>query len=255
MENEEILPVNELVIESANEPETASAANISEAVAPAPAPEATLAKAPVKEDPLMNLPIAKIKKILKLDPEHISSTESANFVLGLATEMFIKQFAIDASEMTKSKGRKKIMYNDAQKVVSTVDIYSFMRDLVPKRAPIGELVNRGLVNLRPGDQQRIEASLIKNGYTNADDEETNEVDDEETKDAEGDAEEVEEVEEVEEIEEDDDDDDEEVTAVTAGDEIEDNDGIDAMNDDEHNEEDGDVDMEDQENLQVEEDDL
>lgn len=121
-----------------------------------------------KEEPVMNLPMSKIKKIVKLDPEHISSTESANFVLGLSTELFIKQFVLDSSEITRSKGRKKIMYADAQKVVSNVDIYSFMRDLVPKRAPIGELMSKGLIKLRPGDEQRMESMISRDGYVDKD---------------------------------------------------------------------------------------
>lgn len=124
-----------------------------------------------KEEPVMILPMSRIKKIIKLDPEHISSTESANFVLGLATELFIKQLTIDSSEITKSKGRKKIMYADTQKVVSSADIYSFLRDIVPKRAPIGELMTKGLIKLRPKDQQKMEDSIIRNGYRDLDEEE------------------------------------------------------------------------------------
>jgi DNA polymerase epsilon subunit 4 len=116
------------------------------------------------EDVGLTLPISKIKKIIKLDPEHISSTESANYVLGIATEMFIKQLTVDSSSITKSKGRKKIMYNDLQQIVNSVDVYAFMRDIVPKRAPIGELLNKGLIKLRPGDQERITKELEKEGY-------------------------------------------------------------------------------------------
>ena len=119
-----------------------------------------------KEDTVLALPMSRIKKIVKLDPEHISSTESANYVLGMATEMFVRQFAVDASEITRSKGRKKVMYADAQKAVSNVDIYAFMRDIVPKRAPIGELMSKGLVKLRPGDQQRMEERIARDGFAN-----------------------------------------------------------------------------------------
>lgn len=139
-----------------------------------------------KEEPVMILPMSRIKKIIKLDPEHISSTESANFVLGLATELFIKQLAIDSSEITKSKGRKKIMYADAQKVVGSADIYSFLRDIVPKRAPIGELMTKGLIKLRPKDQQKMEDSIIRNGYRDLDEEE-DDVEEIEEEDGDGEA--------------------------------------------------------------------
>ena len=150
-----------------------------------------------KEDTVLALPMSRIKKIVKLDPEHISSTESANYVLGMATEMFVRQFAVDASEITRSKGRKKVMYADAQKAVSNVDIYAFMRDIVPKRAPIGELMSKGLVKLRPGDQLRMEESIARDGFAN----EEAEVEAEVEADAEDDDEEVgEEEEEEEEVE-------------------------------------------------------
>lgn len=149
-----------------------------------------------KEDTVLALPMSRIKKIVKLDPEHISSTESANYVLGMATEMFVRQFAVDASEITRSKGRKKVMYADAQKAVSNVDIYAFMRDIVPKRAPIGELMSKGLVKLRPGDQLRMEESIARDGFAN----EEAEVEAEVEADAEDDDEEVGEEEEAEEEE-------------------------------------------------------
>ena len=143
-----------------------------------------------KEETVLALPMSRIKKIVKLDPEHISSTESANYVLGMATEMFVRQFAIDAREITKSKGRKKVMYADAQKAVSNVDIYSFMRDIVPKRAPIGELMSKGLIKLRPGDQQRMEESLVTEGYVDLEEADADGDDGEEADEAEVDEVEV-----------------------------------------------------------------
>lgn len=118
-----------------------------------------------RDDTTLQLPMSRIKKIIKLDPEHISSTESANYILGISTELFIKQLTLDASTITKSKGRKKIMYNDMQEVVNTVDVYSFMRDLVPKRAPVGELLLKGVIKLRDDDNDRIVQQLEKEGFT------------------------------------------------------------------------------------------
>lgn len=118
-----------------------------------------------RDDTALQLPMSRIKKIIKLDPEHISSTESANYILGISTELFIKQLTLDASTITKSKGRKKIMYNDMQEIVSTVDVYSFMRDLVPKRAPLGELLSKRLIKLRDDDNDRIVQQLETEGFT------------------------------------------------------------------------------------------
>ncbi|AWU75248.1 uncharacterized protein C5L36_0B04960 [Pichia kudriavzevii] len=116
-----------------------------------------------KEDGGMSLQMSKIKKIIKLDPEHVSSTESANYVLGAATELFIKQLVMDASTVTKSKGRKKVMYDDIQKVVSSVDIYTFMKDIVPKTAPIGELLRSRAIRLREEDAMRVSSKGDETG--------------------------------------------------------------------------------------------
>ncbi|GMM46224.1 hypothetical protein DAPK24_027990 [Pichia kluyveri] len=112
------------------------------------------------------LPISRVKKIIKLDPEHISSTESANYVLSIATELFITQLIQDSQTVTKSNNRKKIVYNDVQKVVSSVDVYGFMRDIVPKRAAIGDLMNKGLIKLRAVDEERLRREMHENMNSN-----------------------------------------------------------------------------------------
>jgi histone H3/H4 len=152
--------------------------NLLNPVVPSPAaPESAVTETPSTNDNVtvittdnettdvgLHLPMSRIKKIIKLDPEHISSTESANYVLGVATELFIKQLTLDSSTITKNKGRKKITYDDMHHVVSSADIYSFMRDIVPKRAAIGELMSKGIIKLRPADEQRMRSGLEKFGY-------------------------------------------------------------------------------------------
>ncbi|GMM29786.1 hypothetical protein DAMA08_025310 [Martiniozyma asiatica (nom. inval.)] len=123
----------------------------------------------VSETPSLTLPMSKIKKIVKLDPEHVSSTESANYLLGMATEMFIMELTHDASLVTKTKKRRKIMYADFQKAVSMGENYAFMRDIVPKRVPIGELVQNGKVKLSEKSQERILRESQEGGVMNLDD--------------------------------------------------------------------------------------
>lgn len=99
--------------------------------------------------------MSRIKKIVKLDPEHISSTETANYMLGIATELFVKQLTADAVEITKGRGKKKVMYTDMQQAVSRSEAYTFMRDLVPKKVPVGELVRKGIIRVRPVDEDKV----------------------------------------------------------------------------------------------------
>ncbi|ESW99728.1 hypothetical protein KL918_001336 [Ogataea parapolymorpha] len=97
----------------------------------------------------LSLPISRIKKLVKLDPEHVSSTESANYLLGAATELFIMNLVEQASFHAKSQKRKKIAYSDFYEVVHNNDSLLFMKDLVPKTIPLQQLVKEHKVVLEP----------------------------------------------------------------------------------------------------------
>lgn len=116
----------------------------------------------------LTLPLSKVKKIVKLDPEHVSSTEGANFVLGMATELFVMELTHEASLVTKSKRRRKIMYGDFQRAVSANEKYTFMRDIVPKRVPIGDLVQRGQIKLTDESLDQIHRSMAVSGVQDLD---------------------------------------------------------------------------------------
>ncbi|KAG7818814.1 hypothetical protein KL919_002517 [Ogataea angusta] len=97
----------------------------------------------------LSLPVSRIKKLVKLDPEHVSSTESANYLLGAATELFIMNLTEQASFHAKSQKRKKIAYSDFYEVVHNNDSLLFMKDLVPKTIPLQQLVKENKVVLEP----------------------------------------------------------------------------------------------------------
>ncbi len=105
---------------------------------------------------MLTLPMSRIKKIVKLDPEHISSTESANYLLGVAAELFVKSFTSQAASIARSKKRKKIQYADFHDVVSSAESMLFLKDLVPKTVPLRELLSEKKVKLRPDQQALLE---------------------------------------------------------------------------------------------------
>ncbi|QOU19926.1 hypothetical protein BRETT_004573 [Brettanomyces bruxellensis] len=105
---------------------------------------------------MLTLPMSRIKKIVKLDPEHISSTESANYLLGVAAELFVKSFTSQAASIARSKKRKKIQYADFHDVVSSAESMLFLKDLVPKTVPLKELLSEKKVKLRPDQQALLE---------------------------------------------------------------------------------------------------
>ncbi|ODV88054.1 hypothetical protein CANARDRAFT_228623 [[Candida] arabinofermentans NRRL YB-2248] len=100
----------------------------------------------------LTLPISRIKRIVKLDPEHISSTESANYILGAATELFIMNLTEKAIFNAKTNKRKKIQYGDFNQVVTSNENLSFLKDIVPKTAPLKELLDKKIVKLNTSNE-------------------------------------------------------------------------------------------------------
>lgn len=110
-------------------------------------------------DGMLTLPMTRIKRIVKLDPEHVSSTEAANYMLGVGAELFVMSLTSQAAAFARTRKRKKIQYEDFHRVVSSTDNMLFLKDLVPKTAPLGELVRDKRIKLRSKDSARVEKQL------------------------------------------------------------------------------------------------
>lgn len=99
-------------------------------------------------DQSLSLPLSKIKRIFKMDPDYLAASQSAVYTAGLATELFVQYFVEQASLLAKMEKRKKIQYKDFANAVSTHDSLNFLSDTVPKTQSIGELINNKKVNLK-----------------------------------------------------------------------------------------------------------
>ncbi|ANZ75288.1 BA75_02541T0 [Komagataella pastoris] len=88
----------------------------------------------------LTLPISRIKKIIKMDSDHVSCSDSATYLLGVATELFVKSFVEVASGNAKIESRKKITYQDFSKVVRTFDNLAFLNDTVPPTIKVRDLI-------------------------------------------------------------------------------------------------------------------
>jgi len=95
----------------------------------------------------LTLPLAKIKRIFKLDPDYISASQSAVYASGLATELFVQYLAEQASLLARMDKRKKVQYKDFSNAVAGHDSLTFLSDTVPKTQPIGELIQQNKVNM------------------------------------------------------------------------------------------------------------
>ncbi|CAM9560711.1 unnamed protein product, partial [Discosporangium mesarthrocarpum] len=95
---------------------------------------------PEKEDFKGNdLPLARIKKIMRLEDEvrepgssRFMISAEAPVVLAKACEMFILEMAMRASTLTEENKRRTLQRHDIAMAVSKADTYDFLIDIVPR---------------------------------------------------------------------------------------------------------------------------
>ncbi|KAK6352769.1 hypothetical protein TWF696_004771 [Orbilia brochopaga] len=80
------------------------------------------------------LPLARIRKIIKLDPDIDACTPAAAFLIAIAAEHFISDLSETAHRMTRveKKPRKNIQYKDLANAVARFDNLEFLTDVVPR---------------------------------------------------------------------------------------------------------------------------
>lgn len=113
----------------------------------------------------LSLPISRIKKTLKLDPNHVAATDSAVYLTGVATELFIQNLTEQAAFVTKTGSRKKIQYKDFYQAIRDQENLNFLSDLVPKTYNLGDLISSGKARVQEKDQERV-AHLLDKGQNN-----------------------------------------------------------------------------------------
>ncbi|KAK6497676.1 hypothetical protein TWF481_012081 [Arthrobotrys musiformis] len=88
------------------------------------------------------LPLARVRKIIKLDDEIDACTPAAAFLISVAAEEFIWYISEQAHKMTKieKKPRKNIQYKDLANAVARIDNLEFLSDVIPKTVPFGKAI-------------------------------------------------------------------------------------------------------------------
>ncbi|KAL7663894.1 DNA polymerase epsilon subunit C [[Candida] zeylanoides] len=92
------------------------------------------------DDDTLTLPLSKIKKIFKMDPDYVAASQSAVYATGLATELFIQHMVEQAASMARMGKRKKINYVDFSDAVKGHESLMFLRDTVPEKKRLDELI-------------------------------------------------------------------------------------------------------------------
>ena len=76
------------------------------------------------------LPISKIKKIMKFDPEVTMANQDAVFLIAKATEMFIEGLVKHAGTCTARGKRKTVQKRDVEFAVDSVNNFAFLEGVL-----------------------------------------------------------------------------------------------------------------------------
>lgn len=79
-----------------------------------------------KTEKLIKLPLARIRHIMKMDPEvHIASQEAV-FLITKATELFIQSFAKESYVFTAHAKKKTVQKRDVDQAMELRDCFAFL---------------------------------------------------------------------------------------------------------------------------------
>lgn len=81
------------------------------------------------------LPLARIKKIMKADEDVKMISAEAPVLFAKACELFIMELTIRAWAQTEQNKRKTLQKSDIATAISRTDMYDFLIDIVPRETP------------------------------------------------------------------------------------------------------------------------
>ncbi|SGZ58713.1 CIC11C00000003996 [Sungouiella intermedia] len=106
------------------------------------------------DETMMSLPLSKIKRIFKMDPDYFGSSASAVYATGVATELFVQYLTEHASMLAKMDKRKKIQYKDYSNAVSSQEALYFLSDTIPKTQTVELAIKERKINLTEEDKKK-----------------------------------------------------------------------------------------------------
>ncbi|KAK2167024.1 hypothetical protein LSH36_32g04000 [Paralvinella palmiformis] len=77
------------------------------------------------------LPVSRIRTIMKSSPEISSISQESLFLIGKATELFVRHMA--AETLNNSKSKMFLDYSSLAEVVSDNEQLQFLMDIIPKK--------------------------------------------------------------------------------------------------------------------------
>lgn len=117
------------------------------------------------DESTMSLPLSKIKRIFKMDPDYFGSSASAVYATGVATELFVQYLVEHASMLAKLEKRKKIQYKDLSNAVSTQDALNFLSDTIPKTQTVELAIKEKKINMSENDKSKYSDVIGNNNLS------------------------------------------------------------------------------------------
>lgn len=96
---------------------------------------------------ICQLPISRIKTIMKSSPDVSSIGQESLFLIAKATELFVQDLAQMA--LKKSSNKQNVDYNELAEIIDTQETLQFLQDIIPKKIKYKDylaMVERGEID-------------------------------------------------------------------------------------------------------------
>ncbi|KAI8096271.1 histone-fold-containing protein, partial [Halteromyces radiatus] len=104
------------------------------------------------------LPLARVKRIIKEDPEVTLINGEATHCVAAATELFMEYLVKEGFSRAQKNKRKTIFYKDLATAVSQTDQFEFLEDVIPQTMTLEEAYKRRKVS---GNTEDSETTKMK----------------------------------------------------------------------------------------------
>ncbi|KAL9656070.1 hypothetical protein ABK040_007688 [Willaertia magna] len=91
---------------------------------------------------LVDLPVARVKRIMKSDVDVRIISQEAVLLVAKATEKMIEHLAKESCKYTLKENRKTIQYKDLVESVKNCDVFDFLEDIIPEKRSFGSVLEQ-----------------------------------------------------------------------------------------------------------------
>lgn len=88
------------------------------------------------------IPLARVKRVMKEDPEVLAVSNDAVQHMAAAIQLFVSHFTEQALMASRAEGRNRLGYKDFAQVASEYDEMAFLGPFVPKTVPFNSVKDK-----------------------------------------------------------------------------------------------------------------